>query len=403
LAWDCTIGRMTTSVLIAGGGIGGQAAALALARAGCDVRLFEQAALWSEAGAGIQLGPNATRLLHQWGLESALAGVAVAPAHLVVRNAHDGAQLAALRLGDIFGARYGAPYFTVHRADLHALLVQAASSAGASLQLHSTIAAIDTSPDGAVRLQLEAGARATGDALVGADGIWSRVRPAVIDDGTVQSTGHLAYRALLEQSALPAQLRSTDVTVWLGPRCHVVAYPVRRGDCLNLVAIVDGSAHSLAQEWDEEGTGADLCAALGSVCEPLQALAMSTNSWRLWSVRERPPLASANQMARGRVALLGDAAHPMRPYLAQGAAMALEDADALAAVLAPAGSGAVDVPAALQLYAQRRWQRCARVQRRAQRNGQVFHATGLLRWGRDTALRLLGERLLDLPWLYGQG
>ena len=385
--------------LIAGGGIGGLAAALAATRAGCRVRLFEQSAQWSEAGAGIQLGPNASRLLRDWGLEQALAKVAASPEQLVVRSATNGAQLAALRLGSSFSKRYGAPYLTVHRADLHELLVQGATAAGADLQLARRITQMDQSQT-VVRLQLEHGGEVAGDLLVGADGVWSQVRKRLLRDAAAQPTGHLAYRAVLSQAGLPLRLRSQDISVWLGPRLHVVAYPVRQGEWLNLVAVVEGYRDDSAQDWDLEAAGVDLHAALGTVCADLQALVHAPELWRLWSLHERAPLRSARQMASGRVALLGDAAHPMRPYLAQGAAMALEDSAELARMLAMVGERGIDVPTALRRYALARWQRCARVQRRAERNGRVFHATGLLRWGRDVSLRLLGERLLDMPWLY---
>jgi salicylate hydroxylase len=184
----------------------------------------------------------------------------------------------------------------------------------------------------------------------------------------------------------------------MGPRLHVVQYPVRRGELLNLVAIVHGPAPSDMTLWDHAANAADLARALGDVCGDLKALIEAVPAWRLWPLCDRVPMRGAHQQAQGAVALLGDAAHPMRPYMAQGAGMAIEDADALGQCLAMPGA---DVPAKLAHYAQLRWQRNARVQQRAIRNGQIFHAQGLLRWGRDTSMRLLGEGLLDVPWLYG--
>jgi salicylate hydroxylase len=384
-------------VLIAGGGIGGLAAALALTRVGRRVRLFEQAAEWGEIGAGVQLGPNVTRLLRDWGLERALAEIAAVPRQLTVSRMGDGAPLARMRLGQRMRTRYGAPYLTVHRADLHAVLLKAVRACGAELQLGQRIEQISQTPE-TVQMTLQDGRVVQGGALIGADGVWSRVREQVLGDGPARPSGHLAYRALVAQTDLPAALRSRDVSIWLGPHAHVVAYPVRRGEWLNIVAVVEGAPSAPLQDWDQHAEGAELRSVLGRVGPGLESLARSPETWRLWPLHARPPLAAAGEMARGRVALLGDAAHPMLPYLAQGAAMAIEDAAELGRVLA--SDRAVDLPSGLQQYAQARWQRCARVQKRARRNGVIFHATGPLRWGRDLSLRLFGERLLDLPWLY---
>lgn len=395
----------TQQLLIAGGGIGGLAAALAAARAGWEVRLYERAAEFAEIGAGIQLGPNVTRILRDWGLQDALRAVAAFPDRLQVRNAVSGAALGTLALGARSIDRYGASYATIHRADMHRLLVRAAlQQPGVHLNLDHCLA--DYSDDGkAVRLKTARGLEVEGDALVGADGVWSRVRQSLLGDGAPRVTGHLAYRAMLRQSALPQALRSGQVTAWLGPRLHVVQYPVRGGEWLNLVAIVHGEAPADAQSWDHQANHADLQRAMGATCAPLRELiaaapeaTLNEHAWRLWALADRPPLEGADQMARGLVALLGDAAHPMRPYLAQGAGMAIEDAAELARALA---MDAVDRPTRLKRYALARWQRCARVQARSIRNGEIFHSTGLVRVGRDASIRLLGERVLDVPWLYG--
>jgi len=393
---------VSVQVLIAGGGIGGLAAALALTRGGHRVRLFEQAPQWGELGAGVQLGPNATRLFADWGLATRLKDIAAAPCQVTVRRMKDGAALARMRLGETMRARYGAPYFTVHRGDLHALLLQAARSAGAALQLDRRIAQVEASAE-SVQVRFEAGEPAEGEVLVGADGVWSRVREQLLHDGMALPTGHLAYRAMVPQTGLPATLRSRDVAVWLGAKAHVVAYPVRRGEWLNVVAFIEGERPGAAQDWDQQAHSPELLAGLGRVAPDLAALVQAPSAWRLWSLHDRPPLQGAAQMARGRVALLGDAAHPMLPYLAQGAAMALEDAAELATAMKSLQRPGDGAAAALQAYAQRRWARCARVQRRARRNGAIFHAMGPVRWSRDLSLRLLGERLLDVPWLYEGG
>lgn len=377
-------------VAIAGAGIGGLAAAVACRRAGCDVQVFEQARAFSEVGAGVQLGPNVTRVLDDWGMGDALRRVAARPRALIVRDAARGGELARMELGDAFAVRYGAPYLTVHRADLQQLLLEKARDAGAESRL-------DTRVDGA-----QASSLAETHAVIAADGVWSALRALVIDDGPAPATGHLAYRGLVDQARLPASLRGDDVRLWLGRSTHVVAYPVRSGQLLNIVAIVQAQgpgAPPLPQDWAHGGVCAELLRAMGGIACELGALVQAIPSWGIWSLHGRPPMAGPHEMARGRIALLGDAAHPMLPYLAQGAGMAIEDAQELARALGHATS---DVPAALARYAQARWRRCAQVQARALRNAKIFHASGPTRWARDAAMRTLGERLLDQPWLYSR-
>ena len=418
---------MTRRVLIAGGGIGGLAAALSASRAGWDVGLHERALSFSEVGAGVQLGPNVVRLLQDWGLQDALARVAAFPQQLVVRDALSGRELGVLPLGQRAVQKYSAPYLTMHRADLHALLLQAVQAQGnVSLTLNSALTGyadngreviLQTQSPVPAGLQSAPGAHpvatmsafeVAGDALIGADGLWSRVRHQMLSDAAPRVTGHLAYRAMLPQTSLPSRLRSQQVTVWLGPWLHVVHYPVRSGEWLNVVAIVQGQVAGDLQSWDHHANGTDLQEATGRTARILQDLIQAVTdggnkpgpSWRLWPLNDRPPMNGSHQHAKGRVALLGDAAHPMRPYLAQGAGMAIEDAAELGSALAQARDPAVDMAASLQRYALNRWQRNARVQARALRNGQIFHATGPLRWVRDASMRLLGEKLLDMPWLY---
>ncbi len=384
-------------ILIAGGGIGGLAAALACSRAGWVVQLMERAAAFGEVGAGIQMGPNVVRVLHGWGLEHAVKQVAAFPDVLRVRSAADGQELGRLRLGERMRTLYGAPYATIHRADLHRLLLTAVLQQG-STELHIGECLASYVDTGAVvQAHTERGLQMEGQALIGADGVWSSVRRQLLHDAAPRVTGHLAYRALIAQADLPVALRSQEVTAWLGPRLHVVQYPVRGGDYLNVVAIVEGAVNGDVQDWDHATHTRDLQAAMGSTCSALQNLIGAIQTWRLWALCDRPPMAGAQEQAKGCVALLGDAAHPMRPYMAQGAGMAMEDAACLQRVLA---ESSLPMAQRLQHYAQERWQRNARVQARSIRNGQVFHATGLVRWGRDLSMRLLGERLLDVPWLY---
>jgi salicylate hydroxylase len=386
-------------VVIVGGGIGGLAAAVACAQRGVPVQLLERAAQLSEVGAGIQIGPNVTRILKAWGLGAALAQVAAFPEQLQARDAQTGQVLGTLTLGARAQARYGAPYATIHRADLQGLLHRAAQSAGVDLLLGQTVQGWKDS-EAALQVNTAEGLSLQASALIGADGVWSAVRQQLQGDAPARFTGHVAYRALVAQTDLPMHLRSDQVTVWMGPRLHVVHYPVRSGQWLNLVAIVHGEKPEQAEAWDSAGHTQLLMQAMGAVGRDLHERLASVSAWRQWALHERAPLSASRQMAQGRVALLGDAAHPMRPYLAQGAGMAIEDAQVLAQCLS---AGSVSVPDQLQAYAEQRWARNARVQARAIRNGHIFHAQGAVALGRNLSMRLLGERIMDVPWLYGGG
>jgi len=400
---------MNTHVLVAGGGIGGLACALALARTGASVDVMEQSGALGEVGAGLQLGPNAVRVLDDWGLIDELHARAAFPDELRVRDAHRGVHLGRLRLGAMIRARYGQPYATIHRADLHELLLQAVQRQDAvRLHLGARLTAYEPTQV-SVRATCEDDSVFQGAALVGADGLWSRVRTQMLGAHPVRVSGHLAYRGMVRAADLPAALRASCVTAWLGPQLHVVHYPVKRGECFNVVAVVHGvlgQGHggppgSDPQSWSHEARSADLQRALGPVCGDLKDMLGAVTDWKLWALNDRAPVASAQEHAQGRVALLGDAAHPLRPYLAQGAAMAIEDAWTLGRLLQTQPvAEPVDWPALFARYAQTRWQRNARVQIRSQRNGTIFHASGALRWARNASMGLLGESLLDNPWLY---
>jgi salicylate hydroxylase len=434
--------RFTKEMLIAGGGIGGLAAALACTRAGWRARVFEAAPLFEEVGAGVQLGPNATRVLGAWGLDRGLAEIAFIPGHLCIFDANSGRELARSTLGKSMEQRYGAPYCCVHRADLHRLLHAAVSrdpevvacggrravgvtaqgdTVGLYVEASGASPAARTQPpqmafpgnesgvvdpvpsdeDVSARLCVE------GDALLGADGLWSQIRHHVVPQDTAPTaTGHRAYRSLLRQDELPLAMRGSSVCVWLGTGMHAVSYPVRRGEWLNLVVLVESVKSSMTiptwspgepDEWNQQASSDVLEQALRGCCASLRDLTSAVTGWRSWELFDREPVTSAAQMSAGPVALLGDAAHPMLPYLAQGAAMALEDADALGRAMA---MDAGTVPQRLRHYALNRWERAARVQQRSRRNAKIFHAGGAMRWGRDIALSALGQRLLDVPWLY---
>lgn len=399
---------MNDKVIVAGGGIGGLACALALARAGVRSVVLEQAEAWGEVGAGLQLGPNAMRVLAEWGLADALRASAAYPEALRVRDAHSGGHLGHLRLGAMCLAQHRQYYATLHRADLHSLLLAALRRYPAVQVRQEARLASYRTDGGGVKVTLDGGDTVTGSALIGCDGLWSRVREQLLaPQSAPRATGHLAYRGLVSATQLPTSLRANAVTAWLGPRLHVVHYPVKQGDAINVVAVVEGAllpdAQSDPTQWTHAAHAADLRQALGHACDDLLNVVESVPTWTLWSLHDREPLQRADQQAQGRVALLGDAAHPMLPYLAQGAAMAIEDAWTLGRLLrsdVPADQRVIDWPSVFARYAQTRWPRNARVQRMSRRNGTIFHAQGALRWSRNLAMVLLGERLLDNSWLY---
>jgi len=360
-------------------------------------QLFEKKRVLSEAGAGVQLGPNAVGLLEGWGLGPALDAVACFPQRLEVRSAHTGALLGALALGARALQRYGARYATIARIDLHTLLHRAVLAQGLT-EIHLGRAAQRVSQDAsAVELVTDDDRKRRANVLIAADGVWSPMRDFLRQDVKPVFSGHLAYRAMAKQADLPEALRSDCITVWLGPAMHAVQYPVHSGESLNLVVIVEGPSPADPQEWEQSALRSDLLARLSQTCGGLQELVGALAQWRLWPLNGLQHLRGPQDMAFGRIALLGDAAHPMLPYLAQGAGMAIEDAAVLARCL---HQGPADDAKALLHYAALRWKRNARVQARAERNGEIFHTTGLTAWGRDTAMRLLGTRLLDMPWLY---
>jgi len=398
---------MAANILVAGGGIGGLAAAIALARRGHAVEILEQSAQFAEVGAGIQLGPNVTRRLRAMDLLDQVQALAACPQALAVHSADTGSLVARLPLADAALRKYGSPYLCIHRADLHRVLLDAAkATAGIALHAGACITRVTTRAQ-AVEVQTQDMRAWTGDGLLGADGLWSAVRPHVVQAcDPPRATGHTAWRALCPADEVPAALRSADVRVWLGERMHAVAYPVRGGDALNLVVLAEtdagpgagGALREDPRDWDQQANLDALRRAVGERCGGVRPLIDAMPHWRAWRLHDRPPLRGARDMARERMALLGDAAHPMLPYLAQGAGMAIEDAACLGECLADAD--AAELPGALARYAGLRWRRNAQVQQRSRKNAEIFHYGGPMRLARDAALRVLGTRLLDAPWLY---
>lgn len=389
-------------MIIVGGGIGGLAAALACGQAGARPQVLERAATFSEVGAGIQMGPNVTRILHAWGLAEDLKEIGFVPRKLDAKDTQTGQIIGTLRLGQRSLDTYGAPYFTVHRADLHRVFLKKIMSSGqAELRLDSEVQGLQQNADGiqisGTNLPASLTELSKSAAMVGADGLWSKTRQFVVPPTAPRVTGLLAYRALVPMQSIPEKLRLQDVNVWVGPRVHAVLYPVKCGEYLNLVVVVQGPPPASLDDWDHAGNKQDLEAAMGPIHADLRNMLAAVPAWRLWPLCDRPPIKGPHEMAKGRIALLGDAAHPMRPFLAQGAGMAIEDAAELARSWARAD---LQVEDRLQMYAQARWARNAQVQQRSIRNGQIFHLQGPLRWGRNAAMKLMGEPLMDVPWLY---
>ena len=389
---------MTAHVLIAGAGIGGLGAALALSQIGKNVDIkvtvLEQTDVFGEVGAGIQISPNAYQVLSRWGLTDALQKTANFPEKLQVRSAVSDKLLGQLTMGVAAQARYGFPFATIRRADLHSLLLNAVrQQSNVELYLNAKINNI-VELNQQVTVKIEAGDTFNADALIGADGLRSRVRQHVLNDSEPNATGHTAWRALLPMADMPPELQHDHVTAWLAPNSHTIAYPVQQGKSLNIVYCSENRGKIGLQP------AYLLSKQLSKSLQNVFQIATEKKAWTRWDLFDRPPMTSSVEMfnpAHPHIALLGDAAHPMLPYLAQGAAMALEDGRALAFSVR---NSPENMAVALQHYAQTRWQRNAKVQARARQNGQIFHAKPPVSWGRDVAMGLLGEKLLDSPWLY---
>jgi salicylate hydroxylase len=383
-------------VTIVGAGIGGLTAALALAGQGHDVLVIERRTGFSERGAGIQLSPNASRVLVGLGLGGSLKRIGAEPQGVVMRAMASGRDLARVPLGPAMRQRYGAPYLVVARSDLHTALLDAVRGRG-NIRLmvgRTLVSARDGRSDAAITIETGAGGRETlaCDLLVGADGLHSRMRPALGDARPLVYSGFAASRAVVPLAALPAGFALNETGLWLGRGRHVVHYGIDGGRHLNIVAIEPRRESALG--WSADEPGAALLARFRDAAPALHALLAIPESWAAWSLFDLP----AKRMAGSRIALLGDAAHPVLPFLAQGGALAIEDAAELAGQLA----AATDIPAALAAYAAARLRRVRRVQSEARRNGRLYHMAGPAAFARNLVLgRTKPARLADrYAWIY---
>jgi len=386
-------------ILVAGGGIGGLSCAIALARRGGKVHVFERAASFEEAGAGIQLGPNASRILKRWGVWQALEHDLVLPEALHIHDGLSGARLASVPLGQL-EARHGAPYGVVHRAHLQrALLEKARALPGVTI---TTGFEVTGAEEHGARVVLAGRGGANlknqtkeGAGLIGADGVHSRLREALKLAPRPRFSGKTAWRALLPAEARPSSFGAADVGLWLGPRAHLVHYPVAGGGQLNVVAVIDEDRHE--EGWNAPGRAGELTAHYVDWAEPARSLVGAPETWRKWALAELEPLAA---WGTERIMLLGDAAHPMLPFLAQGGAMAIEDASLLAQAL-ETSSG--DIEHAFAQLFEAHHERTRRLQARSKRMGQIYHLGGVAALARNWVLKARSAEsfLADLDWLYG--
>jgi 3-hydroxybenzoate 6-monooxygenase len=381
-------------ILVAGGGIGGLAAALALARQGHRVKVLEQAGEIGEIGAGIQLGPNAFSAFDALGIGERARTRAVYAERLLMMDAVDESEVASVPVGDAFRARFGNPYAVSHRADVHLSLFEGVQACEGIEVLTSTHVDRVESIDAGVCAVDRAGRSHVGAALIGCDGVKSTVRQQFIGDA-VRVSGHVVYRAVVDDGDFPADLKWNAPCVWVGPDCHLVHYPLRGGEQWNVVV----TFHSRkAEQWGvSDGSREEVMSYFeGIAARPRQLLALP-KTWKRWATADREPTA---RWTFGRVTLLGDAAHPMLQYLAQGACMALEDAVTLGAAVGESGD---DLERGFARYEAARVARTARVVLLTREMGRIYHARGVERLVRNELWQgRAPERFYDaLEWLYG--
>jgi 2-polyprenyl-6-methoxyphenol hydroxylase-like FAD-dependent oxidoreductase len=386
--------RPPLEILIAGGGIGGLAAALALATHKIPSHIVEKRAAFSEDGAGIQLGPNATRVLASLGVAEALSLSAGKPKTLCIFDGVSGAALAHAPLGSWISNRHGAPYWTAHRKDLQsALLERAREEPLIELTTGSTILTAMNQAQHIVATTHE-GRNITARALIAADGLWSAVRSSCFNTPPLSFMSKTAYRTVIESDRLPDNIERDCVSLWMAPHGHAVHYPVSAGREMALVIILDEASSS--KGWSEPVEPAIIASAARKFPRDLRALLEQGSDWRKWSLHGLPKPPTA---AKERIALLGDAAHPVLPFLAQGGGLALEDAAVIAACLAETPD---DVPQAFATYEKTRKRRSRRVAHASRINGHIYHLNGLARRARNRAITMIPAKriITGYDWLY---
>jgi salicylate hydroxylase len=381
-------------IIIVGGGIGGLCAALALSQRRRRVTVLERSPEMKEIGAGIQLGPNVFRVFDRLGLTEDVSRDAVFPEQLVMRDSTTGEIVISVSLLGEFRRRFRQPYALIHRGDLHHVLVQRCRMQSLiTVMPRRAVVDFDVRDDG-VMVRTEDGTVHHGAALVGADGIWSFVRSRIVGDGPPRQAGHIAYRAVLNTEEVPLHLRSNSMTLWAGPRNHLVHYPLRGHRLYNLVAAFESDRHT--EGWNTTGDAVELRERFASVVDDVKTMLGKIETWRMWVLADRDPI---SQWSSGPVTLLGDAAHPMLQYLGQGAGMAIEDALVLAEEVEAAG---LDYERAFASYQQRRYLRTGRAQITSRLYGEFFHATGVCREIRNQFLASRSQEASreSLAWLY---
>ena len=386
-------------VLVAGGGIGGLCAALCLAQAGYRALVLEQADTVGEIGAGIQLGPNIFKMFAHLGLTAAIDAVAYYPPAVRMHDVRSGELVVSMPMLDAAGksnslATYGYPYGVVYRADLHAVLLRACQALPAITVRTGAQVKAYQQDSAAVTVTLSSGETLRGAALIGADGLWSAIREHIVGDGKPRVSGHIAYRAVLKRSDVPQALWDDNVTLWGGEKTHLVTYPLRRGELLNLVVVFHSAKYD--EGWNTFGDMTELAARFEHACPPVKALLAKVETWKMWVLCDREPV---KNWTDGKVTLLGDAAHPMLQYLAQGAGQAIEDAVVLGAALE---HHAGDFAAAFQAYQSARYLRTGRVQLTARLYGDIYHAAGVTRELRNAMFQSGTESagFAGLQWMY---
>ena len=381
-------------VLVAGGGIGGIAAALALVRQGFAVKVLEQSLQLGEIGAGIQLGPNAFAAFDALGIGEIARGRAVYTDEMVMHDALDETLVGRIPTGEAFRQRFGNPYAVIHRADVHgSLLAGAQATRRIEVCTSTQVQRVEQDDEGVTVFDAKGG-RHRGVALIGADGVKSAVRRQYVGD-EARVSGHVVYRAVVEKKDFPKDLQWNAAAIWVGPNCHLVHYPLRGGEQYNVVV----TFHSRDQEeWSvREGSRDEVLSYFEGICPRARQLIELPKDWTRWATADREPIAQWNY---GRVTLLGDAAHPTLQYLAQGACMAMEDAVTLGEALRVTGN---QFDKAYALYRRSRVSRTARIVLSAREMGRIFHAKGVERLVRNDLWKGRSpERFYDaMEWLYG--